>query len=236
MARAEAALHGTTVEEVAFHEVGAIDSIVDIVGAALALDELAPSRVTSRRIPLGHGFTHCAHGDFPVPAPATLAILAEVGAEVEDGGAAIELCTPTGAAILASCVEAYRELPPGRALGAGYGAGDAALPDRPNLLRAILLEPSEEDAAERDAVVLEANVDDMPAEWCGHLMERLFAAGARDAWFTPIVMKKGRPALTIGALCARELAAAVGATLLAESTTIGYRQYADSRRLSRELC
>jgi hypothetical protein len=237
VARAEAHLHGATLDEVAFHEVGAIDSIVDIVGAALALDHLAPSRVTSRRVPLGHGFTRCAHGEFPVPAPATVAILAEVGAEVEDGGAAIELCTPTGAAILASCVDEYRELPAGRVLRAGYGAGDAALPDRPNLLRAILLEPPlAEDPAERDAVVIEANVDDMAPEWCGHLMERLFAAGARDVWYAPIVMKKGRPALTVGALCAVGAAAAVGSALLSESTTIGYRQHAVSRRtLSRSV-
>lgn len=237
VARAEAHLHGASLDEVAFHEVGAIDSIVDIVGAALALDHLEPSRVTSRRVPLGHGFTRCAHGEFPVPAPATVAILAEVGAAVEDGAAAIELCTPTGAAILASCVDEYRELPAGRVLRAGYGAGDAPLPDRPNLLRAILLEPElVQDPAERDAVVIEANVDDMSPEWCGHLMERLFAAGARDVWYTPIVMKKGRPALTVGALCAAGAAAAVGSALLAESTTIGYRQHAVSRRtLSRTV-
>jgi hypothetical protein len=228
VARAEAHLHGVPLEEVAFHEVGAVDSIVDIVGAAAALDYLAPTRVTSRPVPLGHGNTRCAHGVFPVPAPAAVEILA--GAQVEDGGVAVELCTPTGAAIVASCVEFFGNIPAARVIAAGYGAGDTTLPDRPNMLRLILFEPEPEDPAEREAVLVEANIDDMPPEWCGHLLDRLFAAGARDVWYTPIVMKKGRPAISVSMLCAPSALSGLGSLLLRESTTIGYRFRAVGRR------
>jgi hypothetical protein len=230
VAHAEARLHGTALEEVEFHEVGAVDSIVDIVGAALALEHLAPQRVTARPVPLGHGFTHCAHGTLPVPAPAAVEILAAAGAQVQDGGADMELCTPTGAAIIASSVDGYGELPAGQLLAAGYGAGDSTLLDRPNHLRAIILDTAAEESAELEAVVVEANIDDMAPEWCGHLLERLFAAGARDVWYTPIVMKKGRPALTVAALCAPSLLQAVGDALLAESTSIGFRHHRVGRR------
>jgi pyridinium-3,5-bisthiocarboxylic acid mononucleotide nickel chelatase len=227
IARAESKLHGMAEDEIEFHEVGAIDSLVDIVGAAVCLDQLAPSRVTSRRIPLGHGTTRCAHGILPVPSPAVLEILE--GATVEDGGAPIELCTPTGAAIAASCVQAYGELPSGKILASGYGVGDRILDDRPNLLRLVVLEPSRE-GAEEEAVVLEANIDDMSHELCGHAMERLFAAGARDVWFTPILMKKGRPALTLSVLCDPSLLEAVGSELLRETTSIGFRYRPVGRR------
>lgn len=215
-------------EEVSFHEVGAMDSIVDIVGAALALDWLSPSRITARAVPLGHGTTRCAHGILPVPAPAALKILE--GCEVEDGGADMELTTPTGAAIVAANVEGFGPLPTARLIGSGYGAGDGELADRANHLRLVALEPGLEDEADQHAAVLEANVDNMQPEWCGHLMERLFAAGARDVWYTPIVMKKNRPALTISALCAASLVEKIGAVLLAESTTIGLRHYSVGRR------
>ncbi len=230
IAVAEAGLHGMEPEEVSFHEVGAMDSIVDIVGAALALDWLSPARITARPVPLGHGITRCAHGILPVPAPAAMKILE--GCEVEDGGADMELTTPTGAAIVASCVDDFGTLPAARLLGSGYGAGDGELADRANHLRLVALDPGAEpdDEAERAAVVLEANVDNMPPEWCGHLMERLFAAGARDVWYTPIVMKKNRPALTISTLCAASRVEQVGAALLAESTTIGLRHYRVNRR------
>jgi len=233
VARAEARLHGVDLGSVSFHEVGAVDSIVDIVGAALALDYLAPARVTSRPVPLGHGKVHCAHGALPVPAPASVEILR--GASVEDGGAGMELCTPTGAAIVASIAESYGPIPAGTLVAAGYGAGDDVLEDRPNLLRLLLLEAEPRDEAEANAVVVEANVDNMSPELCGHLLERLFSAGARDVWYTPITMKKGRPALTISTLCARSKLGPVGQALLAESTTIGMRHYPVSRRtLSRE--
>ena len=234
VARAEAALHGKALDEVHFHEVGAVDSIVDIVGAALALEYLAPARVTSRRVPLGHGYTRCAHGRLPVPSPAALKILE--GCQVEDGGAEMELTTPTGAAIVASCADAFGPMPAAAVVASGYGAGDGELDDRPNHLRLVLLEPEPLDEAEQDAVVIEANIDNMAHEWCEHLMERLFAAGARDVWYTPIMMKKGRPAITVSMLCAASRAQDVGATLLAESTTIGMRSYRVGRRtLSRQV-
>ncbi|HEX9100641.1 MAG TPA: nickel pincer cofactor biosynthesis protein LarC [Polyangia bacterium] len=217
----EARLHGVTVEDVAFHEVGAIDSIVDIVGAAAALAWLSPSRVTSRRVPLGGGTVDTAHGRLPVPAPATLELLA--GAEVEAGGDS-ELTTPTGAAILAASVSAYGAMPALRVLGVGWGAGDRELADRPNLLRVVAgVRPELADAASDEVAVVEANIDDMNPELCEPLLEALFAAGAVDAWFTSIVMKKSRPALTVAALCAPAARDAVAAAILRESTTIGVR-------------
>ncbi|HEY2749003.1 MAG TPA: nickel pincer cofactor biosynthesis protein LarC [Polyangia bacterium] len=217
----EARLHGVAVAEVAFHEVGAVDSIVDIVGAAAALAWLRPARVTSRRVPLGGGTVDTAHGRLPVPAPATLELLA--GAEVEAGGDS-ELTTPTGAGILAASVSAYGAMPSLRVVGVGWGAGDRELGDRPNLLRVVAGIASGAAASSTDEVaVVEANIDDMNPELCEPLLEALFAAGAVDAWFTPIIMKKSRPALTVAALCPPALRDAVAGALLRESTTIGVR-------------
>jgi pyridinium-3,5-bisthiocarboxylic acid mononucleotide nickel chelatase len=217
----EARLHGVTVEEVAFHEIGAVDSIVDIVGAAAALAWLAPSRITSRRVPLGGGTVDTAHGRLPVPAPATLELLA--GAEVEAGGDT-ELTTPTGAGILAASVESYGVMPALRVLGVGWGAGDRELADRPNLLRVVAgVRAGIGDATNDEIAVVEANIDDMNPELCEPLMEAIFAAGAVDAWFTPIVMKKSRPALTVAALCPPSARDSVAAAILRESTTIGVR-------------
>jgi uncharacterized protein (DUF111 family) len=141
----------------------------------------------------------------------------------------MELCTPTGAAIIASCVESFGPIPAASVIASGYGAGDKSLPDRPNHLRAILFEPDLPDALEQEAWVVEANIDDMSSELCGYLMERLFDGGARDAWFSPIVMKKGRPALTIHALCSSADREAIGAILLSESTSLGFRFYHTGR-------
>ena len=220
IAAVEARLHGVSVAEVAFHEVGAVDSIVDIVGAAAALAWLRPSRVTSRRVPLGGGSVDTAHGRLPVPAPATLELLA--GAEVEAGGET-ELTTPTGAGILAASVSGYGVMPPLRVVGVGWGAGDRELADRPNLLRVVAGVPAGAASITDEVAVVEANIDDMNPELCEPLLEALFAAGAVDAWFTPIVMKKSRPALTVAALCPPALRDAVAAALLRESTTIGVR-------------
>ena len=217
----EARLHGVTVEEVAFHEVGAVDSIVDIVGAAAALAWLKPSRMSSRRVPLGGGTVDTAHGRLPVPAPATLELLA--GAEVEAGGDT-ELTTPTGAGILAASVSGYGPMPAWRVVAVGWGAGDRELADRPNLLRVVAgVRPDIAYAANDEVAVVEANIDDMNPELCEPLLEALFAAGAVDAWFTSIVMKKSRPALTVAALCPPAARDAVAAAILRESTTIGVR-------------
>jgi hypothetical protein len=229
IARAEARLHGTTVERVAFHEVGAIDSVVDIVGTAAALDWLAPSAVTCTAVAMGHGTLRCAHGLLPVPAPAALEVLREAGGVMADGGLARELCTPTGAAILASAVTAWQPAPTGRPLGVGWGAGDADLRDRANVLRVTALAP----VAEEAAVVwqVEANVDDMSPELCGPAMDAVLTAGAVDAWWTPIAMKKARPALLLSALVPAGAREPVIAAILRETTTIGVR-YAPRERVT----
>ena len=230
IAEVEARLHGLSIDEVAFHEVGAVDSIVDIVGTAAALAWLRPSRITCRRVPLGGGTVETAHGTLPVPAPATLELLA--AAEVEAEGDS-ELTTPTGAAIVAASVTGFGPLPPMRVERVGWGAGDRELADRPNLLRVVAGRPVEAQKSEKaeapsplgqdEVVVIEANVDDMNPEWIEPLMEALFAAGAVDAWCTPIIMKKGRPALTVSALSDGAHQQAVTAALLRHSTTIGAR-------------
>jgi uncharacterized protein (TIGR00299 family) protein len=217
----EARLHGVSVEDVAFHEVGAVDSIVDIVGAAAGLAWLKPARVTARRVPLGGGSVMTAHGRLPVPAPATLEILA--GAEVEPGiDADGELTTPTGAAILAASVSAYGPMPAMQVRAVGWGAGDRELRDRPNLLRVVVGRPVVE-ALTGDVMLVEANIDDMNPELVEPLFESLFAAGALDVWTQPITMKKSRPALLVAALCDPARQRDVTEALLRESTTIGVR-------------
>jgi hypothetical protein len=233
IAEVEARLHGVSVEEVAFHEVGAVDSIVDIVGTAAALAWLKPGRVTCRRVPLGGGTVETAHGTLPVPAPATLELLAQ--AEVEADGDT-ELTTPTGAAIIVASVGEFGPLPPMKIEAVGWGAGDRELADRPNLLRVVAGRPVSREEAQPlpslgldDVVVVEANVDDMNPEWTEPLMEALFAAGALDAWCAPIIMKKGRPALMVSAMCEPSHQQAVTAALLKHSTSIGARYRAMKR-------
>ncbi|MBA3396487.1 MAG: LarC family nickel insertion protein [Deltaproteobacteria bacterium] len=221
IARAEARLHGTSLEDVALHEVGAIDSVVDIVGTAAALDWLAPSSVSCASVAMGHGELHCAHGVLPIPAPAALEVLRDAGGVIADGGVARELCTPTGAAILASTVTSWTAAPVGRPIAVGWGAGDADLADRANVLRVVVLAPV---ATPADAVwQIEANLDDMSPELCSPAADAVFAAGALDVWWSPITMKKGRPALAFGALVPEPARDAVIAAILRETTTIGVR-------------
>ncbi len=235
IARAEAAIHGTTVEEVAFHEVGAIDSIVDVVGAAAALEYLAPTSVSASAVAVGHGTVSTSHGRLPVPAPATVAILEEAGALIEDGGVARELCTPTGAAILASAVTSWSPMPAMTPVAIGYGAGDADLADRPNVLRAVLGQPA--DSRGGDFVYrIEANVDDMSPELAEAAVEALAGAGAVDVWLSPIVMKKSRPAIQLSALAPEPALEDCLRALFAETTTIGCRYERVARRvLEREI-
>jgi pyridinium-3,5-bisthiocarboxylic acid mononucleotide nickel chelatase len=220
IARAEAKLHGSTVERVAFHEVGAIDSIVDVVGVAAALEWLAPTSVSAVSVAMGHGTITCAHGVLPVPSPAALEVLREAGAVTTDGGVARELCTPTGAAILASAVTRWGPMPELVVRAIGYGAGDADLPDRANVVRLVAGRPAQEEAA---LYRLEANVDDMSPEMCEHAAEALVAAGAIDVWWTPIAMKKSRPALLLSALAPQTALDAVSRAALRETTTLGVR-------------
>ena len=221
LARAEAKLHGTTVDAVEFHEVGAIDSIVDVVGTAAALDDLAPISISCASVAMGHGFVRSAHGILPVPAPAALEVLREAGGVMADGGLPRELCTPTGAAILAASVTRWTPAPTGRAIATGWGAGDLDFTDRPNVLRVTAIEPQTGAAA---AVwQIDANIDDMTGELCAPAAEAAFAAGALDVWWTPVTMKKGRPALVLSALAEPAAKDAVIAAILRETTSIGVR-------------
>jgi uncharacterized protein (TIGR00299 family) protein len=229
IAAAEALLHGVPVAEVAFHEVGAVDSIVDVVGTAAALAWLAPRSVSAAPLPLGHGSVRTAHGLLPVPSPATLEICRAAGIPTYDGGVDKELVTPTGAAILAAVVGRWGPAPPLVARAIGYGAGDRDLADRPNLLRAIVGALAETAAAD-ELVQLEANLDDMSPELGTHAADLLFAAGAVDVWWTPITMKKSRPAFVLAALVPVAAKAACEAVILAETTTLGVRATTVTRR------
>lgn len=230
LAAVEAALHGVDVREVAFHEVGALDSIVDIVGVVAALRWLAPRRIVSRRVVLGSGTVRTAHGILPVPAPATLALLRDV--PVEAGGPACELTTPTGALILAEHASAYGPLPSLQIIAVGHGAGTRELADRPNLLRIIAGHESDvTDAGGPDCCVLEANLDDMNPQLYGPLCEALLSTGARDVWLVPVQMKKGRPGTVLSALCDPGREAELTRLILRESASLGVRRHAVSRTM-----
>ncbi|HEY6477007.1 MAG TPA: nickel pincer cofactor biosynthesis protein LarC, partial [Polyangia bacterium] len=230
IAEVEAELHGTRVDRVAFHEVGAYDSIADVVGVAAAIAHLAPASIGSLPPVVGTGLVRTAHGPVPVPAPATAALLlsADVPFVAEGQG---ELTTPTGAAILAAVVDRFGPLPPMRPRAIGYGAGTRELADRANVLRVTLGEAiGALDATPAGAVVLlEANVDDMSPQLYGPLSDALFAAGAVDVWSAPILMKKGRPAVQISALAPPATLVAVERAFFANSTTLGLRRRALER-------
>jgi pyridinium-3,5-bisthiocarboxylic acid mononucleotide nickel chelatase len=224
LGRAEAKAHGVPLERVHFHEVGAVDSIVDLVGAAAAIEHLAPERLTAGPVNVGGGRVRTAHGELPVPAPATAELL--TGIPIFGGGGG-ELTTPTGAVLLAELVDEFTELP-GLALeGAGYGLGKKEVQDRPNALR--LLRGRAADALPAEVMVLECEVDDLPGEGFGFLMERLLGAGALDVYFTPVQMKKNRPGALITALCRRPQLESLAALLLAESGSLGCRFHAAGR-------
>ena len=228
IAHVEAALHGTTVDRVAFHEVGAYDSIADVVGVAAAIAHLAPASIGSLPPVVGTGRVRTAHGPVPVPAPATAALLAEIPILPEGEG---ELTTPTGAAILAAVVDRFGSLPPLRLRAVGYGAGTRELSDRANVLRVVLGEPlgTEDAPAAPDVVLLEANLDDLAPQLVGPLYDALFAAGALDVWSAPILMKKGRPALQVSALAPPGALGAVERAFFVHSTTLGLRRRALER-------
>jgi pyridinium-3,5-bisthiocarboxylic acid mononucleotide nickel chelatase len=222
LAEAEGRVHGTSPEEVHFHEVGALDAIVDVVGAVVGLRLLGVESLHCSALAVGSGSARTAHGRIPVPGPATALLLADVHAPLRDGAdePAMELVTPTGAAILAELAEFSRPAMTLRAVGAGAGSRD--IPGRPNVLR-IFLGETPERAPVRTMLLMETNIDDMPAELFGHVQERLLGAGAADAWFTPIQMKKNRPAVMLSVLCHPDLEAEVAALLLAETSTLGLR-------------
>jgi hypothetical protein len=229
LAEAESKVHRSPIDDVHFHEVGAIDAIADVVGSAAALDYLGAELLVSP-LPLGRGYVMAAHGRLPLPAPATVDCLA--GLATYDGGLDFEFVTPTGAAIVGAHASGSHRWPTMTPERTGWGAGTAELADRPNLLRAVLgrAEPREPSGREGGThVVLEANVDDATGELAANWIERLLAEGALDAWVTPITMKKGRPALTIAALAPNERADAVAHALLRETTSLGLRRYEVTR-------
>ncbi len=222
LAQAEARVHGMAPDEIHFHEVGALDAIVDIVGAVAGLHALGVTRVVASPVPLTHGYVDTAHGRLPVPAPATSLLLE--GIPVRGLDLEAETVTPTGAALIATLADDFGPVPPMEVRRIGYGAGAMDLP-LPNLLRLWLGEaPAEEGWHVQPLVMLSTNVDDMPGEWFGPLFDRLLSAGALDVWFTPIQMKKGRPAVLITVLAPPEKKAAVRHLLLQETTTLGVRE------------
>lgn len=227
LADAEATAHGVGIDDVHFHEVGALDAIADIVGVCAALDDLRVAEVHADTVAVGSGSVQTSHGLLTVPVPAVVSLFADTGAVLVPGPVARELCTPTGAALLVSEVRAWGPPPPGRVVRGGSGAGTADHPQAPNVVRVVLLEAVEDSltvpVALSTAVVVSANVDDLdPRIWPG-VLQALLASGADDAWLTPILMKKGRPANQVSALCAPEALPAVRNTLLRETTTIGVR-------------
>jgi uncharacterized protein (TIGR00299 family) protein len=221
LGEAEAAVHKMALAEVHFHEVGAVDAIVDIVGAAASLAYLG-AEVVGAPLPMGRGFVKARHGVLPLPPPATVECLRGVPTYGVDLDA--ELVTPTGAAILATVAARFERWPSFAPERVGFGAGQRELGDRPNLLRLVLGAPTLAADERAPYVVLEANVDDLTGELAAHAIAALLAAGAVDAWATPIVMKKGRPALTVSALAPAARADLVAAALLEQTTTIGLRR------------
>ncbi|WP_432933271.1 nickel pincer cofactor biosynthesis protein LarC [Microbispora sp. CA-135349] len=218
IAEAEGALHGVPAADVHLHELGGHDTLIDIVGCAAALRDLGVTRVHCAPLPLGSGTVRTRHGVLPVPAPATLALLK--GALVR-GGAAGEAVTPTGAALLHAAGTVYGPVPEMELRATGYGAGTRELPDRPNVTVAMLGRPT---AGPDHQVVLSTNLDDVTGEVLGHVIERALAAGAADAWTTPAVMKKGRPAHVLHVLAPAELTGALQDLVLRETGSLGLRR------------
>jgi pyridinium-3,5-bisthiocarboxylic acid mononucleotide nickel chelatase len=220
LAEAEARVHGERREEVHFHEVGAVDAIIDVTGAAVALALLGAQRVSASALPVGSGFVDGAHGRIPIPGPGTAELLR--GFPVVDTGVWSELVTPTGAAIITTLADRPAgRMPPMTIASVGYGAGTRELPDTPNVLRCFVGE-TEAAAAETIAQV-ETTIDDMSPQLYEPLMDRLFAVGAVDVFLTPVVMKRSRPGTVLTALCPPERVAEVSRALFEESSTIGVR-------------
>jgi uncharacterized protein (TIGR00299 family) protein len=225
LATAESVVHGCPKASVHFHEVGAIDAIVDIVGVCLGLEYLEVDHILSSPLPLGGGFVACAHGVLPVPAPAVLEILK--GVPVYGGDASLgELVTPTGAALLTGLDAEFKAMPQMRIDRIGYGAGSREIADRPNLLRVAIGEPLHcAVEATEQLVLVETCIDDMNPEIFSYLMERLFEDGALDVYWVPVQMKKNRPGTLVNVLCAPERRMAVVSRILTETTSLGVRYH-----------
>ncbi len=226
LAEVEGAIHGVPTDDVEFHEVGSLDAIVDIVGTCAALESLGVERVVCSPITLGTGTFHAAHGLLPNPGPAVLGLLARAAAPHRSADVDMELATPTGVALMTTLAERFGPMPDGVVRSIGYGAGGRDSSGRPNAVQVVIVETADQAmnaTAGQPVRLVEANVDDATAEVLAYTVTALLEAGAYDAWVTPIVMKKGRPAHTVHALCDPAIADRVGAVLVAESGTLGLR-------------
>lgn len=233
IAKVEAAIHKTTLEKIHFHEVGAVDSIVDIVGGVVAIELLKLDKIYSSPLNVGEGFVECAHGCLPIPAPATLKLLK--GIPIFSSGIKKELTTPTGAALIGFYADSFGSIPSMKILGDGYGAGDHILPEMPNVLRIVLGEVEDAEPVE-ELVLIETNIDDMNPELYGNVMDLLFKAGALDVYITPIIMKKGRPANKLSVLASEMDRNSMVNIILQETSSFGVRFYPVGRSvLDREI-
>jgi uncharacterized protein (TIGR00299 family) protein len=220
LAEAEAELHQMSVDQVHLHEVGALDSIIDIVGAAFAMEWVGADRVLASPLNVGGGTVNSAHGVFPVPAPATMRLL--TGVPVYSSGVQAETVTPTGALLVSGYASSYGPLPAMRVERVGYGAGDRETPGAPNVLR-VLIGTDEAEVSRERAVMIECEIDDMNPQIFGVLMERLYAAGALEVFYTAVQMKKGRPGTLLTVIAAPDLRERLMGIAFRESTTIGLR-------------
>ncbi len=233
LGEAEAAIHNMPLEEIHLHEVGAMDSIIDIVGVVYAMDWLGADRVVASPLNVGSGTVKCAHGTFPVPAPATARLLQ--GVPVYAGAVSAELVTPTGALIVTDYAGSFERLPMMRVESVGYGAGDRDFDGNPNVLRILVGEAGVSPAADR-VVVLESEIDDMNPQLFGPLMDRLHQAGALDVFYAPVQMKKNRPGTLVTVIARPEQRESLSGLLFAETTTIGVRYHEMQRDcLEREV-
>jgi pyridinium-3,5-bisthiocarboxylic acid mononucleotide nickel chelatase len=234
LAEAEGKIHNRPAEEVQFHEVGAVDSIVDIIGTIAALEELRPVQVISARINVGQGTLRCQHGVYPAPGPATLELLR--GLPIYSTGETGELTTPTGAALLAAIADSFGPRPAMTVDRIGYGAGTKDFHSAANVLRISMgqflpPEPVRENGAGEEVAVIEANVDDMSPQLYGHFQEKALAAGALDVFSTPVQMKKNRPGMLLTVVCENGKLDALAQLVFAETTTIGLRHTPARRKI-----
>jgi len=234
LGEAEAKVHGVSIEKVHFHEVGAVDSIVDIVGSVIGISMLGIEKIYSSPLSLGQGFVKSSHGIIPVPAPATAELL--IGVLTKKTEIEGELVTPTGAAIISTLAEGFGAIPDMKIENVGYGSGTKEFAEQPNLLR-IILGDTQEAFFESDSInVVETNIDDMSPQIYDSLMDKLFAIGAVDVYMTPILMKKNRPAVKLTVLADSAKLQDVCAAILSNTTTMGVRIYETTRKkLSREM-
>ena len=238
LAEAEARVHNSSIEKVHFHEVGAVDSIADVVGSAIGWDLLNVDKIICSPIPTGHGFITIAHGKVSLPAPATAELLKEV--PLAESSVQMELTTPTGAAIAVTLAETFGPLPAMKLEVVGYGAGDRDLTEQPNVLRLLVGEiadaPQSSNSTEDQIWILETNLDDISGEVIGHCSELLLAAGALDVYSTAIQMKKNRPGTKLTVLCAETDITSLEQILFRETATLGIRRWpADRHKLVRSI-